>query len=386
MPLVSFPLALGPDRVTTVNLDTTLSARELVEGLCEQFAMPLVDERGRSLAYTLFSGDERYPLSREQTLEQAGLLPGTPLALAPIARPWWVLSPPPPASAPFQVPQPGLIGLLLSLIAVSLLMLVPAFMRQGSAQISPTQTPSPPTAVASPTQVPLPATAGDPTATVVPLEPPTPIVSPTPVLAELEVRGVQAAYRPINPELFIRFEEVWRAYLWQDVELKKLVPAPKGNVLLTNGDRVGVIERREGLLHVQVRTNQADDNDARVIGQTGWIPSWIIENTNVPPTPIPVTPSPASSAQLRFRLLNENDDPSCVSIGIKGISTRGWKFRINGLNLTPGSFDNAGNARVCGLAPRQEVTFDVLYASGAIVPGGRGVATRGSSIMTADWQ
>lgn len=48
--------------------------------------------------------------------------------------------------------------------------------------------------------------------------------------------------------------------------------------------------------------------------------------------------------------------------------------------------DAAGNARICGLRPRQEVTFTVRDEQGAPVRGGVGVPTRGSDVMFAEWR
>jgi hypothetical protein len=57
---------------------------------------------------------------------------------------------------------------------------------------------------------------------------------------------------------------------------------------------------------------------------------------------------------------------------------------MDGLRLS-GRFDASGNARLCGLAPKQEGTFSVFNAQRQIVPGGRGIPTRGSAIMQASW-
>jgi hypothetical protein len=102
-----------------------------------------------------------------------------------------------------------------------------------------------------------------------------------------------------------------------------------------------------------------------------------------PPT---ATPRPTAPAQrLRFVKLNENDDPSCISVQIKGVAAANWSFLIDGTRIA-GRFDASGNARACGLAPRQEITFTVYNARGAAMPGGRGVPARGSAIMQATWR
>jgi|GEM_PF-2271745 len=106
-----------------------------------------------------------------------------------------------------------------------------------------------------------------------------------------------------------------------------------------------------------------------------------------PPT---ATPRPAPTAQaaakrLRFRVQNYNDDSRCISIGINGIAPAGWFFVVDGIGLQ-GRFDGGGNARVCGLAPGQEVTVSVLDGNGTHVIGGGSVPSKGSAIMVAEWR
>lgn len=102
--------------------------------------------------------------------------------------------------------------------------------------------------------------------------------------------------------------------------------------------------------------------------------------TRVPPTP---TRGPVP-IQLSFAVINYNDNPSCVSVQIRGVATGGWSFVVDGINSLRGNFDNAGNARLCGLANYQEVTFTVFDNNGRPVSGGRGIPTKGSAIMGAN--
>lgn len=107
--------------------------------------------------------------------------------------------------------------------------------------------------------------------------------------------------------------------------------------------------------------------------------------TATPTSPPPPTPAPAPpAAQLRFVVLNYNDDPSCISVRITGVNTSGWGFAVDGLKL--GGAFNGGNARLCGLSPGQEVTISVYNANGQRVRGGAGVPSKGSAIMSASWR
>lgn len=102
-------------------------------------------------------------------------------------------------------------------------------------------------------------------------------------------------------------------------------------------------------------------------------------------TATPTKTATPKVARLRFRVLNYSDDPACISVQIRGIPTRGWRFSVDGLNGLVGYFDNAGNARLCGLGPGQEVTISVFESRGERVRGGGGVPSRGGAIMYADW-
>ncbi|MEI8306445.1 MAG: tetratricopeptide repeat protein [Chloroflexales bacterium] len=104
------------------------------------------------------------------------------------------------------------------------------------------------------------------------------------------------------------------------------------------------------------------------------------------PTPAPrPTAKPAQPSRLRFGVLNYNDAPNCISVGISGVNTGGWYFTVDGLHVS-GSFDTGGNARACGLGDGQEVTITVHYPDGSGVAGGMGVPSKGSAIMAASWR
>lgn len=123
-------------------------------------------------------------------------------------------------------------------------------------------------------------------------------------------------------------------------------------------------------------------------------------NTIAPPTatttptalpiaaPTPTRPRPTATARsprLAFVLIQEgNDLPECISARIIGIAATGWLFSVDGLALT-GMF-NGGDARVCGLAAGQEITFTVFDGSGRVIPGGAGVPARGGDILAGTWR
>jgi hypothetical protein len=105
-----------------------------------------------------------------------------------------------------------------------------------------------------------------------------------------------------------------------------------------------------------------------------------------PPDPPTAVARPTESARLRFRVLNYNDTPSCISINISGIRPAGWYFSVDGVRGVIGRFDGGGNARACGLNAGQEVTITVFDGNGRVVPGGSGVPSKGSAIMSASWR
>ncbi|MFV9507919.1 MAG: hypothetical protein AB4911_25505, partial [Oscillochloridaceae bacterium umkhey_bin13] len=99
------------------------------------------------------------------------------------------------------------------------------------------------------------------------------------------------------------------------------------------------------------------------------------------------TPTPTSDpVRLRFRVENYNDEPHCITVQVRRISTAGWTFSVDGLTHLRGNFDNAGNARLCGLNNDQQVTITVFDRNGRPVAGGRGVPSKGRAIMVAEWR
>ncbi len=234
----------------------------------------------------------------------------------------------------------------------------------------------------STTLAPLPTS--QPTATLVPTESKAPTSTVAiPDVEAVVVSGVKREYLNRGNRYFFQGSSgSFGAYLWSDSALSVKAPASNGYTVISNGDQVVILNQFGGIAEVRIVTNALDPEDPMVIGATGYIPLWLITDQNVPP-PLP-TPTPRRE-YLWVRKLNENDDPRCISMQIIGINTAGWSFRVDGMNLI-GNFDNAGNARLCGLNPDQEVTITVYNQSGQVVPGGRGVPAKGRAIMIGEWR
>jgi hypothetical protein len=426
----TYRLYPGANQVATVTLRTDEPLYRIVERLVKEHGLPVVDQHGQPITYALYAGQIRR-LSNEMTLKQAGYDQGGDLYLANIYAPWWEGIPAvtrrfgndPPAPNARRIPY-ALIGIgaavaLMMIIGTVLLFTIfpgrggtaaqpvattpqPA---QGATQrLNPTSTlapaptrqntpqSAPPTATLASTPQPM---AGLPTATLVStLQPMTAL--PTATLAspgnaaavllptgaeEVSVAGVKREYLNRDNRLFFQGRTSFGAYLWSDSGLQTKAPASQGNIVVSNGDRVAILSQNNGIAQVRIITNALDPADPNVIGATGYLPVWLITDQNVPPPPTPVP----DAGKLWVRKLNEDDQPGCISMRITGINTQGWSFGVDGMNLS-GRFDNAGNARLCGLGPDQEVTISVRDRSGRIVPGGRGVPSKGRAIMLGTWQ
>jgi hypothetical protein len=425
----TYRLYPGANQVATVTLRTDEPLYRIVERLVKEHGLPVVDQHGQPITYALYAGQIRR-LSNEMTLKQAGYDQGGDLYLANIYAPWWEGIPAvtrrfgndPPAPNARRIPY-ALIGIgaavaLMMIIGTVLLFTIfpgrggtaaqpvattpqPA---QGATQrLNPTSTlapaptrqntpqSAPPTATLASTPQPM---TGLPTATLASI-PQLTTALPTATLAspgntatalpagaeEVSIAGVKREYLNRDNRLFFQGRTSFGAYLWSDSGLQTKAPASQGNIVVSNGDRVAILSQDNGIAQVRIITNALDPADPKVIGATGYLPLWLITDQNVPPPPTPVP----DAGKLWVRKLNEDDQPGCISMRITGINTQGWSFGVDGMNLS-GRFDNAGNAQLCGLGPDQEVTISVRDRSGRIVPGGRGVPSKGRAIMLGTWQ
>lgn len=256
-------------------------------------------------------------------------------------------------------------------------------------QTSPTDPPvatvtlAPPLAMSTPE--PLPAEAAQ-APTRIGLMPPF-AMSPTSTLVNpyadsITVAGVKREYLNRDERLFFRGRTSFGAYVWSEPELRTRLPASQGNVVISNGDQVVILSQEGGVAQVRIVTNALDPADPKVIGATGYLPLWLITDEGVPPPPPTATPNPG---RLFVYKLNEDDQPGCISMRIVRTNVSGWSFVVDGTSLR-GRFDNAGNARLCGLGADQQVTISVLDRNGRIVPGGRGVPSKGRAIMIGEWR
>ena len=426
----TYRLYLGANQVTTVTLRTDEPLYRIVERLVIEHGLPVVDQYGQPITYALYAGQIRR-LSNEMTLRQAGYDQGGDLYLANIYAPWWEGIPAvtrrfgddPPAPNARRIPY-ALVGIgaavaLMVVIGGVLLFtifsgrtgtatrtsalaqqpaqgatqrsnptatLAPAPTRQNTPQSAPptatlASTPQPMTGLSTATLASIPQlTTALPTATLASPGNTATVLPPTGD-EEVSVAGVKREYLNRDNRLFFQGRTSFGAYLWSDSGLQTKAPASQGNIVVSNGDRVAILSQNNGIAQVRIITNALDPADPKVIGATGYLPLWLITDQNVPPPPTPVP----DAGKLWVRKLNEDDQPGCISMRITGINTQGWSFGVDGMNLA-GRFDNAGNARLCGLGPDQEVTISVRDRSGRIVPGGRGVPSKGRAIMLGTWQ
>ncbi|MCL6541690.1 MAG: hypothetical protein K6T87_14120 [Roseiflexus sp.] len=426
----TYRLYLGANQVTTVTLRTDEPLYRIVERLVIEHGLPVVDQYGQPITYALYAGQIRR-LSNEMTLRQAGYDQGGDLYLANIYAPWWEGIPAvtrrfgddPPAPNARRIPY-ALVGIgaavaLMVVIGGVLLFtifsgrtgtatrtsalaqqpaqgatqrsnptatLAPAPTRQNTPQSAPptatlASTPQPMTGLSTATLASIPQlTTALPTATLASPGNTATVLPPTGD-EEVSVAGVKREYLNRDNRLFFQGRTSFGAYLWSDSGLQTKAPASQGNIVVSNGDRVAILSQNNGIAQVRIITNALDPADPKVIGATGYLPAWLITDQNVPPPPTPVP----DTGKLWVRKLNEDDEPGCISMRITGINAQGWSFGVDGMNLA-GRFDNAGNARLCGLGPDQEVTISVRDQRGRVVPGGRGVPAKGRDIMLGTWQ
>lgn len=131
-------------------------------------------------------------------------------------------------------------------------------------------------------------------------------------LREATAQGIQPAYSNRNARFFLNGRSGFGAYLWAEPELRSKIPASNGSVVVSNGDVLEVLdEATPGVYRVRVRSNALDSDDPVVIGATGWLARWLIDNQNVPEAPRP-TPTPTPKPR-----------PAAFSGGVAGVAIDG---------------------------------------------------------------
>lgn len=375
----------------------------VIEEIVETYQLPRRDADGRPIHYALYARDRRR-LSSEMTLAQNNVAPGSELWVADYRQPWWLAPatdarsaplPPPPSRSWWQQGQTlPLIGMGVVVFVAMVGVLVYILLRPATrlaASAASTGAGSPLTVTLTPALSSIASGSKQATATLAPASTATPTATlaptatPTPQLPQLAVSGIRREYVPIRPSYFFQGRTSLGAYLFADEQLQNRLPATKGNVVLSEGDMVEILQDLGEIYQVRVMTNKLDPDDPNVIGAVGYMAAWIVTNENVPPIPTP-TPRPTQEPpRLRVSKLNSNDSPNCFSMQIRGINATGWRMRVDGTNLS-GTFDGAGNARICGLRNYQEGTYTIYDQAGQAVPGGRGIPVRGGDIMIGDWR
>lgn len=101
------------------------------------------------------------------------------------------------------------------------------------------------------------------------------------------------------------------------------------------------------------------------------------------PTPVPPTRTPVDTSHLAITRIEQVDDPTCISMRIRGKNATNWTLVADRLGLSA-TFDGV-NARFCGLTAHQEFTITVLNDQGRSVRGGSSPA-RGGDLFEGVWK
>jgi hypothetical protein len=408
MARVEYVVQLDAQRVERCRLDASQPVREVVAELVRTFNLPTTDTSGHPMVYALYTEDNRR-ISMERSLIKAGVEAGATLKLADRQHPWWEPASPVPEGSSVlpTVPLPpparrsfwsqgqvlplvgGGIFVMLGIFIVIMSTLIPRSEPTSRGAVEGGDGRVPTIAATSSDRVSL-AIQLTPSATLAPVRtatllPTTPPETPTPDVVVVTVSGVLEAYQAINPSYFFRGRTSFGVYLFADDGLTTKLTATTGNIVVSNGDQVEILQDLGTIYQVRVITNKLDPDDPKVIGAIGYIAKWLIDNQNVPPTPTATRKPTPEPARLRVFKLNSDDSPNCFSMQIRGINAAGWLMRVDGIALE-GRFDGGGNVRICGLQNYQEVTFTVYNNAGQAVPGGRGIPVRGGDIMIGEWR
>lgn len=116
-------------------------------------------------------------------------------------------------------------------------------------------------------------------------------------IRSVQAQGILRTYLNRNPALFFDGRSGFGAFLWAEAEQQNRVPATEGHVVISNGDTLEILDESvAGMYRVRVRSNTLDSADPQVIGTTGWIVRWLIDNQGIPQAPAPaVAPGPGQA-------------------------------------------------------------------------------------------
>jgi transcriptional regulator with XRE-family HTH domain len=109
------------------------------------------------------------------------------------------------------------------------------------------------------------------------------------------------------------------------------------------------------------------------------------------PAPKPAATIPPSTPvpHLSVRRVQQGSNADCIYVNIRGISTDGWKFSIDGSGLE-GSFDSGGNGRLCGVGANRKLrngfSFSIYDGHRSVVPGGPGIPAIGGDTFEGLWR
>lgn len=313
--MARYTLHLSDQRTEQGDLDDAAPVWSVLEAIVATYQLPRHDAEGRPIHYALYAKDRRR-LSSEMTLAHQNVAPDSELWVADRRHPWWIAPatdappapPPPPNQSWLQqgqtLPLIGM-GVLVFVAIVGVLVYIllrpatrpAASVASTSANVS--TAPALPTATLAPAVSSIGSGSIRTTATLAPASAaaPTAMAAPTATLAQqlrrIAVSGIRREYALIWPSYFFQGRTNLGAYLFADDQLRNRLPATKGNVVLSEGDTVELLQDLGAIYHVRVITNKLDPNDPKVIGAVGYIAAWIVTNENVPLMP------PATSHQTQ---------------------------------------------------------------------------------------
>jgi hypothetical protein len=114
--------------------------------------------------------------------------------------------------------------------------------------------------------------------------------------SSMVVKGVRQEYRNRGEDLFFTYAGEFGAYIWTDATRQsRLMVAGDEYVVVSNGDKLEILQEDplQDAYRVRVRTNRIDADHPAIVGQVGWIPRWLVDDTTyAPPPALTPTPSP----------------------------------------------------------------------------------------------